>query len=62
MRDRLRQLEGRDDRVSLSEGKSLSRRLAVAEKRRARITRPLPMELYDGDPPPRQAEQAAGSR
>lgn len=45
MRERLRLLEGRDDRVSLSEVKLLSRRLRESSTRRDRILKTVPLEL-----------------
>jgi poly-gamma-glutamate capsule biosynthesis protein CapA/YwtB (metallophosphatase superfamily) len=45
MRERLRHIEARTDRVSASEAKLLTRRLREADARRARILKTVPLEL-----------------
>ncbi len=45
MRERLRAIEGRDDKVSASQRKVLTRRLAEGVQRRARILRVVPLSL-----------------
>ncbi len=45
MRERLHHIDGRTDRVSLSEAKFLKKRLAASEARRARILKVVPMDL-----------------
>jgi poly-gamma-glutamate capsule biosynthesis protein CapA/YwtB (metallophosphatase superfamily) len=57
MRDRLRTLESRDDKVSQSELKSLTRRLKEAQSRRERILRVVPAELQRTPPTAPSAER-----